>query len=606
MNLDDNLQKIPPQNLEAESSVLGAILIENEAIKDVLEIVRPEDFYRHSHQKIFRAMIEITDRRQPADLITLSDFLKGKNELEAVGGSAYLAALADFVPTAANVSFYAKIVRDKSILRFMIATATEIANRGYEAPANVEEFLESAKQIISRIEYTNGAQENSPTVWDKTISAPEFCAQEDKEIEGLAKDLIFPGMITLVAAPRGLCKSLAANSVAITIARGGTFRGKSVAPMRAMLVDRDNPPLLVRKRFKGFGGAFAPNLKVLTREDAPELQDRKAWEVFPVNDYQLAVIDSIGSFTEGVTEKEGKETTRILATVLDLIQRGPAVLMLANCTKDALTVKGRGEWMDRVDIVYEARDATDFKPSGKKDWWLELPAAGEAAWGERAARRKSRTDYRLAFIPSKFRPGSWPIPFCLEIKVPENDAWTIEDVTDQVIKAGEETVQETARQKEEQEKAAVEALKAVVEERAANGDPILKTEAETYLNKEMEISQKRSRELIKANDGTLWTLQDVGGKGSGKGLFPLVVTPSNDKNAHERKSAVAHAQSGPQRSDPCNPVSNNGNSDTLFLSLGHVSTPDPTDKMMMRRSWFERSGAYNQGQKRRHHLHRRW
>ena len=91
--LEDNLRKVPPQNLEAESSVLGGILLENEAVNQVLELLRPEDFYRESHRKIFRSMIEITDRSEPVDLITLSEFLKSKNELEAVGGTAYLAGI---------------------------------------------------------------------------------------------------------------------------------------------------------------------------------------------------------------------------------------------------------------------------------------------------------------------------------------------------------------------------------------------------------------------------------------------------------------------------------------------------------------------------------
>jgi replicative DNA helicase len=147
-SIDDNLRKVPPQNLEAESSVLGGILLENDAINLVLELLRPEDFYRESHRKIFRAMIELTDRNEPADLITLSEFLKNRGELDAVGGSAYLAALADFVPTAANISYYARIVREKAILRSLISTATEIATRGYEEQGNVEEFLDTAEKVI--------------------------------------------------------------------------------------------------------------------------------------------------------------------------------------------------------------------------------------------------------------------------------------------------------------------------------------------------------------------------------------------------------------------------------------------------------------------------
>ena len=146
--LEDNLRKVPPQNLEAESSVLGGILLDNDAINVVLEILRPEDFYRESHRKIFRAMIELLDRSEPVDLITLSEFLKGRNELEAVGGTSYLASLADFVPTAANIAHYARIVREKAILRSLISSATEIATRGYEEQGNVEEFLDSAEKVI--------------------------------------------------------------------------------------------------------------------------------------------------------------------------------------------------------------------------------------------------------------------------------------------------------------------------------------------------------------------------------------------------------------------------------------------------------------------------
>lgn len=149
--LDDNLRKVPPQNLEAEASVLGGILLENDAINRVLELLRPEDFYRESHRKIFRAMIEITDRNEPADLITLSDCLNAKGELEAVGGTAYLASLTATVPTAANIAYYARIVREKAILRHLISAATEIASRGYEDQGNVEEFLDSAEKVIFEI-----------------------------------------------------------------------------------------------------------------------------------------------------------------------------------------------------------------------------------------------------------------------------------------------------------------------------------------------------------------------------------------------------------------------------------------------------------------------
>src|SRR5437867_13437338 len=118
--LEDHLRRVPPQNLEAESSVLGGILLENDAINVVLELLRTGDFYRESHRKIFRAMIELADRSEPVDIITLSECLKNRGELEAVGGSAYLASLNDFVPTAANISHYARIVKEASRKRLLL------------------------------------------------------------------------------------------------------------------------------------------------------------------------------------------------------------------------------------------------------------------------------------------------------------------------------------------------------------------------------------------------------------------------------------------------------------------------------------------------------
>lgn len=518
--LNDYLRMVPPQNLEAESSTIGAVFLEPDCINEILQTIGVKDFYRGSHQTIFRAMVDLHEAGTEIDLITLSEFLKSRNELESVGGSAYLAGLVDFTPSAANVRHYARIVKEKSQLRCVISLMQEGLTRGYEEQGSPSGFTSELAAKLAALQNGNG--NGQETIWSKAKDAPTLLAEADKDIQGLAKDLIIPEAITMIAAPRGLGKTLVAHGVAITLARGGDFRNESVKPMRVLLVDRDNPKHVVKSRLRNFGGADAANLKILTREDAPDLRDKNAWESFPVADYDVIMIDSLGSFTEGVTEKEGKETTEILATVLDLIHRGPAVLLLANCTKDALNVKGRGEWMDRVDVVYEVRDATGFVPSGKKDWWMELPAAGEDAWADRASRRKNRIDYRLAFIPSKFRLGAQPDPFCLEIDVPSDATWTLSDVTNDLIEAGENVIKETAKKKEEQEKAAVDALVEVIQTRYQEQNPILKTEAETYLNKEMEVPRKRSRELIAANKGVRWTFGEAGGKSHGKTLLPYI------------------------------------------------------------------------------------
>ena len=131
-------------------SVLGGVLLENEALNKALEILRPDDFYRQSHRKIFSALIDLANRGEPADLVTLTAALQQEGELDAVGGSSYLATLVDYVPTAANITYYCRLVKEKSISRHLIRVATEIATRGYEG-GEVEKALDWAEKSIFEI-----------------------------------------------------------------------------------------------------------------------------------------------------------------------------------------------------------------------------------------------------------------------------------------------------------------------------------------------------------------------------------------------------------------------------------------------------------------------
>ena len=146
-----NMRKLPPQSIEAEMSILGGILLDNEAINRVLDILVPEDFYRESHRKIMRAMIELNEHREPCDLITLTTILKKRGELEEIGGAPYLATLVDFVPTAANIAYYSKIVKEKSISRSLISVATEIVTDGFDDQADIDELLDKAQKAIFQI-----------------------------------------------------------------------------------------------------------------------------------------------------------------------------------------------------------------------------------------------------------------------------------------------------------------------------------------------------------------------------------------------------------------------------------------------------------------------
>jgi replicative DNA helicase len=149
--LQETLRRVPPQSIEAEESVLGAVLLDNTAIDRAVEVLGMEDFYREAHRKIFRGMVELAERGEATDIITLSEVLRARGELAEVGGVTYLAELAERVPTAANVQQYARIVKEKAILRGLIGTATEIATRGYEANEDVDELLDLAEQRIFSI-----------------------------------------------------------------------------------------------------------------------------------------------------------------------------------------------------------------------------------------------------------------------------------------------------------------------------------------------------------------------------------------------------------------------------------------------------------------------
>lgn len=151
MNGATALERIPPQNLDAEQSTLGSMLLEKEAIYKGAELLRPEDFYREAHRVIFEVVVHLANKGEPVDIITVSEELKQRGLLDKVGGPAYLTQLANFVPTAANVEYYANIVAEKSLLRSIISVATNIVKMGYEGAEEVDVILDRAEKEIFEI-----------------------------------------------------------------------------------------------------------------------------------------------------------------------------------------------------------------------------------------------------------------------------------------------------------------------------------------------------------------------------------------------------------------------------------------------------------------------
>lgn len=143
-----SLGRIPPQNLEAEQSVLGSVLIDKEVLSTITEIITGKDFYREDHKEVYEAVMDLYERGEPIDLITVSEQLKTRGTLDSIGGLPYLTNLANVVPTTANAKHYAKIVEEKSILRRLIKVSSEILNMGYEASEEISFVLDKAEKSI--------------------------------------------------------------------------------------------------------------------------------------------------------------------------------------------------------------------------------------------------------------------------------------------------------------------------------------------------------------------------------------------------------------------------------------------------------------------------
>jgi len=244
MNEDDILKRVPPQNLEAEQGVLGSILLNNEALQYAQEILAPEDFYQESHREIFKAMLLLSegkggdpDARRSVkdgiDAITITNVLRSRGVLEQIGGPAYLAQLSSSEATWREVQRYARIVREKAILRQLGSFATDLASQTYEAPHNwspewTEELIAVAEYEIARIASRQIAhpEPSKATALATALWKIEH-GQEDLVLTGFAPlDQSFGGFnvghLTVLAARPSKGKTAFATNIAINAAKAGS------------------------------------------------------------------------------------------------------------------------------------------------------------------------------------------------------------------------------------------------------------------------------------------------------------------------------------------------------------------------------------------------
>lgn len=225
VNLSD-INRLPPQNIEAEQALLGSLMLDKDAIIKIENMLTPDDFYKNRHSEIFKAMADLYRRQEPIDMLSLTNKIEEFGKLEEIGGSTYLATLVNSVPSAANVVYYAKIIQKKSTLRRLISTAGQVLTLGYEENEEVDKLLDEAEKMIFGIskKYLNQSFLHIKPILQETFDRIDHLHQNKEKFRGIATgfqdlDMALNGLqksdlIILAARP-----SLGKTSLALDIAR---------------------------------------------------------------------------------------------------------------------------------------------------------------------------------------------------------------------------------------------------------------------------------------------------------------------------------------------------------------------------------------------------
>ncbi|MCK5688975.1 replicative DNA helicase, partial [Myxococcota bacterium] len=223
--LPERSGRLPPQDLDAERSVLGAIMLDSSVLAEAIEILKPSDFYRPAHAKIYEGMQGLFEVGEPIDEITLAGALRSKGDIDFIGGAAYLNTLTERVPSAANLKYYAAIVRDRGLMRRLISTATSIVESGFDAKSDVAEVLDVAESRIFEIAEDRNKEALTPIkdVLKTTFAEIEKRFEQKQDITGVPSGFVDldkmtagfqPSELIIVAARPSMGKTAFALNIA--------------------------------------------------------------------------------------------------------------------------------------------------------------------------------------------------------------------------------------------------------------------------------------------------------------------------------------------------------------------------------------------------------
>ena len=245
--------RVPPQNLEAEQSLLAGVLIDPESMNKVVDVVASDDFYRDDHAKIFELMLDLYEKSEPIDIVTMSSAAKDKGILEKIGGVTYLNTLVDLMPTSANITQYAKMVREKALLRSLMKVSTEIIEKGYEVETNIDGYVDDAEKMIFQISEKKFKPSFYPVkdLVMENVKTIERLFQKKQTVTGLATGFVELDKMTSGLQPSDLIivagrPSMGKTAFCLNIAQNVALTDGGTVPVGVFSMEMSKEQLVMR------------------------------------------------------------------------------------------------------------------------------------------------------------------------------------------------------------------------------------------------------------------------------------------------------------------------------------------------------------------------
>lgn len=309
------IDRVPPQNIEAEQAVLGAMMIDREAISKATELLRDNDFYRQDHRAVFQVIVDLFNSNQAVDMVTVTEALKRAGKLEDVGGIQFITYLANAVPTAANVSYHAKIVEEKSLLRQLISVSTQIAGSGYEGSEDVNTLLDNAERMILGVSERKISRDFAP-IKEVVMSAVDRIDElynKKGGITGLATGFIDFDHLTSGLQPSDLIliaarPSMGKTALVLNMAQNIAIREKKAVAFFSLEMSKEQ---LVQRMLCSEASIDSSRLRIGELEDKD--WEKLIWAADGLSQAQIFIDD-----TPGITVMEMRAKARRLKVEHDL------------------------------------------------------------------------------------------------------------------------------------------------------------------------------------------------------------------------------------------------------------------------------------------------